>query len=365
MKITVSKKSISAALQHCCAAAVRNSTMPILKCVQLVPSAEGFTLRAANEGLRMAVSCNVRAQLSQPEALCVSAHDLFDRVKALPDGDIKLVTKSGKLTLEAGQRKLRLSYVSADDYPRIPTHDGAMVRVPSSLLVEAFRASLFAVCEDPSRGELAGLHLKLSGNVLSCLGTDGHRIALFSDPGPDGELNVLIPKPSAIMMRSVLESATGLVGLHREGSTLYADFPEMGASFASVTLNEERFPEQPAVMAHSEPESPCDVMTDSAIDSLKALTAVAGKLGQVTLEKKGDAIIVSAVSENGDESSDQFMAAGGKDFQAFRVQGAYMVDALTATGAETCSIASADDDWRPSQVFGGKFRGVVAKVQKA
>lgn len=365
MKITVSKKSISAALQHCCAAAVRNSTMPILKCVQLVPGADGFTLRAANEGLRMAVSCGVKAQITQPEALCVSAHDLFDRVKALPDGDIKLVTKSGKLSLEAGQRKLGLSYVSADDYPKIPTHDGDMVRVPSALLAEAFKASLFAVCEDASRAEIAGLHLTLGGDVLSLLGTDGHRIALFSVPGPAGSLNCLIPKPSAVMMRAVLETATGLVGLHREGTTLYAEFPEMCAAFASMTLNEERFPEAPANMARTEPASACDVMTDSAIDSLKALTAVAGKLGQVTLEKRGDAIIVSAVSENGDESSDQFMAKGGKDFAPFRVQGAYMVDALTATASESCSIASSDDDWTPAQVFGGKFRGVVAKVQKA
>lgn len=364
MKITVSKKAISAALQHCCAAAVRNSTMPILKCVQLVPSADCFTLRAANEGLRMAVSCNVKAQVTQPESLCVSAHELFDRVKALPDGDIKLVTKAGKLTLEAGQRKLGLSYVSADDYPKIPTHDGPMVRVPAALLAEGFKASLFAVCEDVSRGEVAGLHITLGGNVLSLLGTDGHRIALFSVPGPDGKLDCLIPKPSAVMMRAVLENATGDVGLHREGTTMYAEFPELGASFASVTLNEERFPAAPETIARNEPESSCDVMTDSAIDSLKALTAVAGKLGQVTLEKKGDAIIVSAVSENGDESSDQFMCKGGKDFLPFRVQGAYMVDALTATASETCSIASPDDDWRPAQVFGGKFRGVVAKVQK-
>jgi len=362
MKITVSKKAISDALQHCCAAATRKSTMPILKCVRLVPTTLGFELSAANEGMQMAVSCNVSAAVSAPESLCVSAHDLFDRVKALPDGDIKLITKAGKLSVESGSRKLSLSYISADDYPKIPAFSGDLVKVPALLLSEAFRSTLFAVCEDTSRSEISGLHLRVGGGRLVAVGTDNHRIAMFS-ADCEGELDCLIPKASAVMLRAALDSATGDVGLSRDGQTMYADFPVLGASFASSTLNEERFPKIEGLAAEV-PAEPCQVMAAVALDSLKALTAVGGKFGQVTLQKTGNTIRVSAVSDGGDESSDEFMATGCADFAPFKVEGRFMIESIAACATEVVSIASADDTFKPVQVFGGNVHAPVAKLQQ-
>jgi DNA polymerase III subunit beta len=359
MKITVSKKAISAALQHCCAAAQRNSTMPILKCVQLVPSADGFTLAAQNEGRRMAVTCTVKAQVSQPESLCVSAHDFFDRIKALPDGDIKIVSKSGKLSLEAGNRKLGLSYLSADDYPKVPSQTGDTIAVPASLLFSALKGTAFAICDDYSRGSLHGVRWTFAGGAFTSVATDGRRIAAFGSDGPQGALTVVIPQYAALMLRSVLEGAAGDAIISHDSTTFHLAMGDV--SFACVTFASEQFPPVENFLSVA-PKNECKVMTQVALDSLKAMQACSAKLGQLTVQKAKWNIRIVAVSEGGDESTDEFMAEGGEDFEPIRVSAAYLIDAIGATGTETCMIDATGESFEPVRVSGGKTKHIVMPV---
>ncbi len=357
MKITVSKKAISAALQHCCAAATRNSTMPILKCVKLVPMPDGFELSAANEGRRMAVTCRITAQVSQPEALCVSAHDLFDRVKALPDGDIKLVAKSGKLSLESGNRKLTLSYVGAEDYPLIPEQPAGALMLSSQMLSASLKATLFAVCEDSSRQAMHGVRWLLGGGKFRADAADGKRIASYSVDSADGSLLAVIPQASALVLRSVLEGAMTEAAVNRDDTTLFLTLGDV--SFCALTIGYDfppvdRFLEEPA-------KNECKVMTQVAVDSLKAMQAVSGKLGQVTIEKTKGNIRIVSVSDGGDESTDEFMAEGGEDFPATKFNAPWLIDAIVATGEETCTL-DATEPLEPIRIRGGLCKHLVMPI---
>lgn len=356
MKIIVSKKALCFALGHCASAAAKNSTMPILRCVLLSPHGAGFTLRAANEGIRMAIACEVTARVTSPEAICVPAHELLDRAKALPDGDIELSTKAGKLSLKSGKRQLSLSTLAADDFPSLPAPSTSGVQMPAAALADSIRSTLFAVSDDPARGGMHGLKISLSKGQLRVAGTDGHRCSEWRADAPAGEIEALIPKSSATLLRSVLEGATGDVSVSGEGPTLYVTIGDI--TFAAVTLADAKFP--PIENAYRPVENPCEVMTTVASDSLKALSVVSGRTGRVHIAASGDTMRASVLSEENGESSDEFEATGSS-FEMVKVQASYLIDALGSTASETTTI----DCGSPTDailVSAGNVRGAIMPV---
>lgn len=357
MKIIVSKKTLAVALQHCSSAATKNSTMPILRCVLLTPGDGGFTVRAANEGIKMSVTCKVAAKVTAPEAICVPAHDFLDRVKALPDGDIELATKGGKLSLKSGKRQLSLSVLAADDYPSLPAPSGTPVTLPVAMLGDSIRSVLFAVSDDPANGGMYGIKLRLSGNVLCSAATDARRVSEFRCTAPDGEIDALIPKTSAVLLKTVLESASGEAVVSGDGPTIYVSIGDV--TFAAVTLADSRFP--PIENVFREAMNPCEVMSEPALDALRALAVVSGRAGAMQLAASADTMRASVTSEENGESSDEFMMTGGHSFESVKAQASYLIDAIAAAASETVTI---DCGSRTDAILitGGRVRGVVMPV---
>jgi len=304
----------------------------------------------------MTISCEVAAKVTSPEAVCIHAHDFLDRAKALPDGDIELSTKGGRLSLKSGKRQLSLSTLAPDDYPSLPSPSGEPSTIPVALLAESIRSVLFAVSEDPANGAMHGMKLALSGGVLCTAGTDARRISEWRATGPAGEISALIPKASANLLRSVLDGAEGDAVVSGDGPTLYVTLGDI--TFAAVTLAGGSFP--PIENVFVAPRNPCEVMTAAASDSLKALSVVSGRTGAVSIAASGDAIRAAVQSEENGESSDEFMATGAS-FEAVKAQAQYLIDALLATGAEVSTIDCGARN-EVIMVCGGRVRGAVMPV---
>lgn len=356
MKIIVSKKALSAALQHCCAAATKNSTMPILKCVLLVPGTGGFRLRAANEGVKMAVSCLVEAKVTSPEALCIPAHDLLDRVKALPDGDIEIVSKDGRVTLKVGARKLSLSTLAPEDYPKLSDPEGQVVVLSAKTLAAAIRSTLFAVNDDPASASTHSLKVALLAGILTLGATDGHRISEWSARvDAEGAFEALIPKASALLLRSVLDSADGAAQICLAEPTFYVTIGSV--TFAAVTSSVQ-FP--PIDRVFPEKRSTVEVMPSVAVDSLKALSIVAGRLGNVRIAASGGKMRAAVDSAENGESSDEFQAVGDS-FEAVKSNAGYLIDAFASLGSETATLdCGAPTD--PIVIKGGNVRACVMPI---
>ncbi len=352
MKITVAKKSIAAALQHCCATAPKNSTMPILKCILLDPGNGGFRMRAANEGIKMAVSCLVEAQISAPRQLCVAAHDLLDRVKALPDGEIDLTEKDGKLTLKSGSRRLSLSVLESTDFPNLPEPDNSIVTLPAALLARALRSVVFAVNDDSSSSQTHGLRILVKDGELRVSGCDGYRVSYFRVAvDSSADFTALVPKPSALLLRSVSDSAEGDAQISTFGTTLFVTIGSV--TFAAVTMNPSVFP--PIQNVFPPERASVEVISAAAIESLRALGVVAGRLGKVRFWSDSGELRVSVQSEENGDSTDSF-AAVGAEFSPRFVNANYLVDSIAACASESVRI-DCGDPGEPIIITGGDVAG--------
>jgi len=358
MKITVSKKAIASALQHCVSAAPRQSTMPILRCCLIQPGEGGFRLRAGSEGLKMAVTCLVEGKVKDPEPLCVPAHELFDRVRALPDGDIQLETAKGKLTLKSGARKLSVSTLAPEDFPKIPDPDGQPITLPVKTLATAIKATVYAVSDEPSRPSLYGLKVSLAAGVLTMASCDSYRLAEWSGrTESDGELVALVPKPSALLLRSVLESAEGDAQILTNDPTLFVTVGSV--TFAAVTIDPSVFPPIDRVIPTNK-RNEVELMPAVAVESFRALSVASGKKGDIRIAATGGKMRAFVESEDSGESSDEFQAIGAS-FDAVKSNVSYLIDALVSLGTETATVDCGAFN-EPILIKGGSVRAVVMPV---
>src|SRR5580693_9343320 len=97
MELTLAKKDLVKLLSRMQNVAERKSTMPILANVLL--SVEGpSSLRLVATDLYLAIAGKMTAEVSKGGSVAVSAKDLLERVKMMPDGPVILATQDNAST---------------------------------------------------------------------------------------------------------------------------------------------------------------------------------------------------------------------------------------------------------------------------
>ena len=121
MQVTVSKKELLRLLARCQGVADKKSTMPVLGNVLIEATANGLRLSATD--LFLSVSGEVPAEVTTKGSVAVGARDLFERVKAMPDGKLSITTTDGASTTirAVGQpRRYTLHGIPGTDFPQLP-----------------------------------------------------------------------------------------------------------------------------------------------------------------------------------------------------------------------------------------------------
>ena len=121
MELSISKKDFLRGLARTHAVADRKSSMPILSNVLLSTDDSGL-LRLLATDLYLAVSASVEASIKRPGSVALSARTLFDIVKNLPEGEVKLsVDKNHAVHLRSGKIKFRIPGMPGEDFPPLPS----------------------------------------------------------------------------------------------------------------------------------------------------------------------------------------------------------------------------------------------------
>src|SRR6478672_4736588 len=97
MELTVAKRDLLKIVARMQGVAERKSTMPVLANVLL--AAEGpNALRLAATDLYLSLLGRIPAEVSKGGSVAVSAKDLFERVKMMPDGPISISSQDNATT---------------------------------------------------------------------------------------------------------------------------------------------------------------------------------------------------------------------------------------------------------------------------
>jgi DNA polymerase-3 subunit beta len=220
MKFSIDRAALLRALNHVQSVVERRSTIPILSNVMFKAEDGMLTLSTTDMDVEMTEA--LPADVSKPGATTAPAVTLHDIVRKLPDSSkvqIELDASGNFITVKAGRSDFRLSCLPVSDFPQF---GGAKLPVNFAIPAADLRALIdrtkFAMSTEETRYYLNGIYVHASDNegvpVLRAVSTDGHRLARFEMPlpeGADGMAGVIIPRKTVLELRKLLEEAADAI----------------------------------------------------------------------------------------------------------------------------------------------------------
>jgi DNA polymerase-3 subunit beta len=318
MELTVAKKDLLKIVARMQGVAERKSTMPVLANVLLAVDGAN-TLRLAATDLYLSLMGRIPAEVSKPGSVAVSAKDLFERVKMMPDGPVVIASQeNATTTIKASgtARRYTLRGMPGDDFPPLPqpAEGSPTLALDVDVLAELIAKTHFSISTDETRAHLNSALFEWEGDIVRMVTTDGHRLSKVDVKvaGRQASATMLIPLKAIQELRRLCDemladgSTTGPDGEKKKPELLItqsgasAFFQGAGTTF-SVKLVDAQFPPYAQVIPQTSTQIVRAPRTALA-DALKAVSVAASeRTGGVKLSlAKGSMRITSESPESGD-----------------------------------------------------------------
>ncbi len=236
MDFKVNSSDFLRALSHIHGIVEVRHTLPILSNIIITTRDNLLSLSSTN--LDIFCSDDLEAEVFQSGSTSVSASTIYEIVKRLPSGSeihASLSKEDSTLILRCGRSKFNLTTISPDDFPKI-SHDDLNIQfvLSATELKRMLDKTKFAISNEETRYYLNGIFLhqtqKNSIDILRAVATDGHRLAQYDIPLPQGakDMNgVIIPKKMIQELRRVLDDATGDINIQLNENKIKFSFNYM------------------------------------------------------------------------------------------------------------------------------------------
>jgi len=320
MRLTIERAALLKTLAHVQSVVERRNTIPILSNV-LLDAAEG-RLRLTATDMDLTIVDSVEAEVSEPGATTVPAHTCYDIVRKLPEGaqiEVFTVDDGARITLRAGRSVFSLATLPREDFPVQGQADlpHRFTLRPSELrhLIDRTR---FAISTEETRYYLNGIYLHVAGApdhpLLRAVATDGHRLARFEMPMPDGAAGM----PGVIVPRKTVGEARKLIDETDEVIEISLSDTQINFAFDSIVLTSKlidgTFPDYERVIP-TRREDDKVVQVDyrafaEAVDRVSTISTEKSRAVKLIIENGG--ITLSASSpENGTATEEVEADYGG------------------------------------------------------
>ena len=320
MELTLAKKDLVKLLSRMQGVAERKSTMPILANVLLAVEGPN-ALRVAATDLYLSIAAKMSAEISKGGSVAVSAKDLLERVKMMPEGPIFMATQdNAAMTLKAQgtARRYTLRGMPGDDFPPIPLPaEGApTLALDVAVLAKLIAKTHYSISTDETRAHLNSALFEWDGDLVRMVTTDGHRLSKMEVrvTGRQASATMLIPLKAIQELRRLCDEAAADTGkdakdaskaeiqITQSGSSAF--FQTGGTTF-SVKLVDAQFPPYSQVIPQSS-DKKVHVPRGAFSDALRAVSIAASeRTGGVKLAlTKGKMRISSESPDTGDGSDE-------------------------------------------------------------
>ncbi len=306
MKLTIERAALLKSLSHVQSVVERRNTIPILSNVLM--EVAGGTLSLTATDMDLTIVEQVAADVVNEGATTAPAHTLYDIVRKLPDGaqiEISLAGDNGQMTLSAGRSTFTLTTLPREDFPAANQGDlPQSFQVPAGELRNLVDRTRFAISTEETRYYLNGIYLHATENsgvpVLRAVATDGHRLARFEMPLPDGAKGM----PGVIVPRKTVQEVRKLLDEADDGVTIAISDTRIRFSFNSTVLTSKlidgTFPDYERVIPSGNDKT-MEVDRKAIREAVDRVSTISSeKSRSVKLSLSDSTLVLSATSaENG------------------------------------------------------------------
>ncbi len=355
MKATIERATLLRCLSHVQSVVERRNTIPILSNV-LLDASDGGSLKVMATDLDLQVVENIAAaSVEQPGAITVSAHLLFDIARKLQEGSqVSLDTADNRMTVKAGRSRFSLPTLPRDDFPVIVEGDlPTSFELPAKTLAELIDRTRFAISTEETRYYLNGIFLHVSdeaaasgGPVLKAAATDGHRLARFTLPRPDGAEgmpDVIVPRKAIAELRKLLEEALdGNVQIDLSASKIRFTLGGEGGVVLTSKLIDGTFPDYSRVIPTGN-DKILRLDPKSFYQGVDRVATIATeKTRAVKMGLENDKVTLSVTSPDNGTAAEEIPADYRSDSMEIGFNANYLKDILHQIDGDTVELHLAD-----------------------
>ena len=212
MKFKINRRSFFKILSHLQGIVDKKNSLPILSNILIEAKSKQLTLSSTDMDISIIekVDCNVL----ESGSTTINSQILYDIVRKIDENsEIEIISNNGKLlTLRADGSRFSLACLPKEDYPIIDQdNSGNNIKINSQILFKLIDKTKFARSNEETRYFLNGLYFNITNehekNIVTLVGTDGHRLAKFShniQENIDQVIGVIIPKKTIYELSKLL-----------------------------------------------------------------------------------------------------------------------------------------------------------------
>lgn len=343
MRFAIQREVLLKPLQQVVNVVERRQTLPVLGNLLVVVAGDGLSLTGSDSEVEMVARAALDSGSDDGETT-VPARKLFDIVRALPDGSLMKFSQSGdRMSIQAGRSRFTLSTLPARDFPSTENLEVIeTISLSEGSLRELIERTAFAMAQQDVRFYLNGLLFDLREDLLRCVATDGHRLALCEAPlekGVNARRQIILPRKGVLELQRLLEGGDRDIALEVGRSHLRVKREDV--TFTSKLID-GRFPDYEAVI-------PIGADKEARIEreALKAALQRAAILSNekyrgVRIEFTPGQLKLVAHNPEQEEAVEEVEANSSVDNIAIGFNVVYLLDALNALRSEEVSLSLRD-----------------------
>lgn len=379
MKLVSPKKELIRLVGSCVGVVQSKGTMPVLANVYINATGDSLTCMATD--LYMSVVATGACETKRDGSVCIPARDLFERIKAMPDGGIEITAHDNglvELKSTTSPRKFKLHGLSGDAFPQVPRPhpDDKRLTIGAQALLALITSTQFSIASDETRPHLNSALVEWGGGKVRMVTTDGHRLTKsdVAVEGPD-KAEMLIPLKGICELRKLCEEAISSAGKSKDPTipdiTIALQGPN--AIFTvpwmelSVKLVDAQFPAYQQVIPKS-----LDKRTvaprDALIEAVRAVSlAASDRTNGIKLSIENGTMRITTESPDSGDGSDEIPVEHTGAPITIGLCARYLLDTLGAVGSDVVIETSGELDpmlISPAQEGPGRsFQGVVMPMR--
>ncbi len=345
MEFSIDRGEFTQALALTQGVVERRNTMPILANV-LLEAGEDLSIAATDLEVHIKRRCG--AKVAQAGSATVAARKFYELVRELAPGDVTIrLLDNHFVEVTSGRSRVRLVGLPAEDFPTFPQADGSSdssFTIDVEILARMIDRTLFAVSTDDTRAHLGGVFLTGSDELMRFVGTDGHRLALVSQPVSGAsapEKGIILPRKGLAELRRLIEGRDGEASVSIGGNVVRVELADVALV---MRLIDGEFPNYQQVIP-GEVKFRVAIAKDELLSALKRVSVVASDRSRgVRLALAKDQLTVSASSPDFGEASEELEVSYDGDDLTVGFNSRYLTDVLAVLAdTEKVEIGLIDD----------------------
>ena len=255
MKLTLNRSELVEACKAVQSGANGKSGMTILANVKMVAANGELQLTTTN--LDVELQTSVTCKVDEDGETTIPMKMIMSVANALPEGDVTIVSdEDDKMHINGGSANFTIGGIKASQFPVFPAiaKSDAKFTIAVSELRDLLRKTSFAICNDETRRALSCVLFEIKKGTVSCVATDGRRLALSTRNGKgltdDIKARICVPKETiAAILRTA--SGDGEVEIEAGNGLIKFAFSGPRKNVVSSKLIDSQFPNYENVLPKS------------------------------------------------------------------------------------------------------------------